>query len=204
MGPRHKTPSAVGPDVIDGLRKRENWAYRRIVSELGPNLMAVARRFLRNEADAKDILQESFVLAFRKIETFSGDGSLEGWLRRIVINAALGRLRQIKAKNEANIDDLMPNFDERGCRIEPHLPDLPSPEAALSHQQTRHVVREAIDTLPDTYRTILLLRDIEGFSTQEAADSLGIEPGAAKVRLHRARSALKKLLEPLREAGRLQ
>ncbi len=204
MGQPKSVHGAVDPVLLDALRKGDNDAYRQVLSTMGPPLLTLARRFMRTEADAQDVLQEGMVLAFRKMHTFTGEGSLEGWLRRIVINCALGKLRHHKAKNEASIDDLMPEFDDRGCRIEPHAPDLPSPETVLADERSRRVVRNAIDQLPDNHRTILLLRDIEGMSTQEAADVLGIEAGTAKVRLHRARSALKKLLEPLRAEGGLE
>ena len=190
-------------DLIEGLRRGDNAAYRHVLTTMGPNLLAVARRFMRSDADAHDVFQEAMVLAFRKIDSFSGEGSLEGWLRRIVINAALARLRKMKSQGEVNIDDLLPEFDDRGCRIEPHAPPLPSVETVLADEQARQAVRDAIDQLPDTHRTILILRDIEDMTTQEAADALGIGLSAAKVRLHRARAALKKLLEPLRRDGKL-
>lgn len=200
-----RRPQSTSPadDLVAALKRGDNAAYRRLLVEEGPALLAVARRFLRSEQDAQDVFQESMVLAFRKIDTFSGHGSLRGWLKRIVINASLAKLRQRKSRNEASIEELMPTFDERGCRIEPHAPPLPTAEAVLADAEAQQQVRDAIESLPNTHRTILLLRDIEGLTTQEAADLLSIEVSAAKVRLHRARSALKKLLEPLRRDGRL-
>ena len=194
------SPSASDREALIGALKRgEDDAYRRLMAEMGPSLLSVARRFTRCEDDAKEVFQEAIIQAFRKIDAYEGRGALEGWLRRIVVNVALMRIRKEKTQNESSLDELLPQFDERDCRIEPRLPPLPSPETVLASERARRLVRDAIDRLPMTHRTILVLRDIEGYSTQEAADALGIERGATKVRLHRARAALKKLLEPLRD-----
>lgn len=178
------------------LKARETAAFETLLRTLGPRLLDVARRYVGPD-EAEDCLQEAMIASFSKIDTLERPERLEAWLRRIVINAALTRIRARSARKEAPIDHLMPAFDARDCRIEPDLGRLPTPEALLADRQSALLVREAVTALPENHRTILMLRDFEGYSTQEAADMLGIEYTAAKVRLHRARAALKKKLEPL-------
>ncbi len=179
------------------LRQGEEAAFEWLVREHGGRLLAVARRFLRNEEDARDAVQEAFLSAYRGIQGFAAGSRLSTWLHRIVINASLMRLRTRRRKPEDAIDDLLPRFAADG-----HQENHPTPtwdasvEVLLARSQTRAIVRQAIDRLPDAYRTVLLLRDIEEISTQEAARLLGTTENAVKIRLHRARQALRTLLEP--------
>lgn len=159
-------------------------------------MLAVARRFLDDERDAQDVVQEAFGSAFAAKEGFRGDSAIRTWLHRIVVNAALKRLRTNQRRAETDFDELMPLFDEAGLRLEAlHLPLVPADEL-IEQAEVRERVRGAIGQLPETYRTAIMLRDIEGYSTQEAAEALEISLSALKVRLHRGRMALKKLLEP--------
>ena len=107
------------------------------------------------------------------------------------------RLRKERRLAETPIDDLLPSFDSDGWRQD--LVEVPAgdPESELERRRIRDFVRSKIDVLPEAYRTALVLRDLEGWSTREAAEALGIAEGAMKVRLHRARAALKRLIEPL-------
>jgi RNA polymerase sigma-70 factor, ECF subfamily len=107
------------------------------------------------------------------------------------------RLRSRKRLAETPIDDLLPSFSDEGLRQGEPRSETRDPESALEAARMQSFVREKIDELPDGYRIVLQLRDIEGYSTREAADLIGIAEGALKVRLHRARAALKKLVDPL-------
>jgi RNA polymerase sigma-70 factor (ECF subfamily) len=156
-------------------------------------LLAVARRFLGCEADAADAVQDAFLAAFRALHSFREGSGLGTWLYRIVVNACLSKLRSRRRHPETSLE-LLPAFDESGrhaARVESWSED------ALSREETRAQVRACIDRLPESYRTVLLLRDIEEFDTEEAARALGTTPGAVKVSLHRARQALRNLLEPV-------
>ena len=181
-------------DLVARLRAGDEAACETLVRENGGRLLAVARRYMRNEEDARDAVQEAFVAAFRSIDRFEGGSSLSTWLHRIAINCCLMRLRSGRRRPETSIEELLPTFDETGHRVlhEESWPE--SVEAALERRQTRDRVREAIGRLPDKYRTVILLRDIEELSTEEAARALGTTPTAVKVRLHRARQALRELL----------
>jgi len=160
-------------------------------------MLVVARRILGDEGHANDCVQDAFSSIFKNLDSFRGESSLRTWMHRIVVNQALMSLRARKRLKEASIDDLLPIFDENGCRVEDRWTDLETPESLLERSQTKETVIALIDMLPDNYRTVLLLRDIEELSVSEVAELLNLSETNVKVRVHRARSALKKLLEPL-------
>ena len=184
-------------ELVEGLRAGTDRAFDALVAQYGEPLYRVAHRILRDPAEAQDCLQDAFVSAFRSISGFEGRSSLKTWLHRIVVNHALMRSRSKRRKPESDLAELMPEFDEDHCRIEaPWLAPEPV-EQLLQRQERREMVRSALDKLPESFRTVLVLRDIEGYDTEETAQLLESTPGAVKTRLHRARAALKRLLEPM-------
>ena len=197
-----KRPPQGGADrsaerqLVARLRAGDGASYEQLVRTYGGRLLAVARRLVRHEEDARDCVQEAFLQAFRNIEKFEQRASLGSWLHRIVVNAALMKLRARGRRPEASIEDLLPQFDADGQRLEPEA-ELAVALELLERREVREAVRRAIDRLPDGYRNVLLIRDIEGYDTAETAKLLGLTPGAVKTRLHRARAALKTLLEPI-------
>ncbi len=201
-------PGSASPDygeteLVARLQARDASAYAELVRAQGPRMLAVARRLLRSDDDAADAVQEAFISAFRAIGNFEGGAKLSTWLHRIVVNASLMRLRNRTRRPEVSIDELLPKFVDDGGHIdEPREWRSPEPLDALERRETRELVRGLIDQLPGDYRTVLLLRDIEGLDTKETAEVLGVTPNAAKIRLHRARLALRTLLDPhMRERG---
>ncbi|NOT54469.1 MAG: sigma-70 family RNA polymerase sigma factor [Deltaproteobacteria bacterium] len=186
--------------LLAGLRAGDQGAYETLVRAYSGRLLAVTRRLLRTEEDARDAMQDAFLSAFRALPTFEEGSLLSTWLHRIAVNAALMKLRTRRRKPEDSIEDLLPKYIEDGHREDGHRgnPTKPwqEPTALLERQETRTLVRECIDRLPETYRTVLLLRDIEELDTEEAAQLIGISPNAVKIRLHRARQALRTLLDP--------
>jgi RNA polymerase sigma-70 factor (ECF subfamily) len=192
-GPKSK-PAADAP-LVERLRSGDPEASETVVRQYGGRMLATARRFVGNDDDARDVVQDAFLAAFRALDTFAGTAMLSTWLHRIVINTALMRLRSRRRRREESIEDLLPRFDESGGWAEPATHWDVSAHAMLERRETRTVVRKAIDQLPATYRTVLLLRDIEDLDTEEAAELLGVTPNAVKTRLHRARQALRTLLE---------
>jgi RNA polymerase sigma-70 factor (ECF subfamily) len=184
-------------DLVARLRAGDDTAYAELVRTQGGRMFAVARRLLRSDDDAADAVQEAFVSAFRAIASFEGGARLSTWLHRIVVNAALMKLRTRARRPEVSIEELLPKFFEDGHHVdEPAEWRNPVQLDAMERQETRTLVREQIDQLPADYRTVLLLRDIEGLDTKETAEVLGVTPNAAKIRLHRARLALRTLLDP--------
>jgi RNA polymerase sigma-70 factor (ECF subfamily) len=187
--------------LVARLRRQEDSACEELVRTHGGRLLSVARRMLRNEDDARDCVQEGFISAFRAIQRFNGDCRLSTWLHRIVVNAALMKIRTRSRRPEESIEDMLPRFLEDGHHADP-TSEWGSASTLLEQRETRERVRAAIDQLPESYRTVLLLRDIEELDTAEAARLLGLTPNTVKIRLHRARQALAKLLEPtFRPAG---
>ncbi len=185
--------------LIARLRAGDDAAFEELVRAHGGRMLAVARRFLPEE-DARDAVQDAFVSVTRSIEKFEGNARLSTWLHRIVVNAALMKIRWRKRRPEDSIEELLPRFRDDGHQEQPASPWRESVQQTLERQEVRELVREKIAELPESYRAVLLLRDVEELDTQETADSLGITPNNVKVRLHRARQALRTLLDPhLRE-----
>jgi len=180
--------------LVAALKAGEEWAFETVVRLYSARLLIVARRFVRNDDDARDVLQSAYLSAFRALPNFAGSAQLSTWLHRIVVNTALMNIRTRRRKPEEAIDDLLPAFQDDGHHVE-RFADWATPaDVLLERQETRQAVRRCIDQLPESYRTVLLLRDIEERSTQEVAELLMVTPTAIKVRLHRARQALSTLL----------
>jgi RNA polymerase sigma-70 factor, ECF subfamily len=188
--------------LVRRLKAGDADAFEDLVRSVGGRLLAAARRLVGDEDAARDVVQTAFLSAFRAMQTFDGKSQLTTWLHRIVINAALMRIRARRRKPEQSITDLLPAFDEEGRHAHPVTPWPESPESALARQETQALVRSAIAALPEKYRTVLLLRDIEELSTREAAEALRISDNAVKLRLHRARQALATLIRQ-RMPGRM-
>lgn len=179
-----------------GLRAGDEQVFETLVRTYGGRLLAVARRMLHDEEDARDAVQEAFINAFRSRHTFKGDAQISTWLHSIVVNVALMKLRTRRRKPEESIEDFLPRFLPDQHHAE-RYPSWTEPvDVALSRKETAEMVRKAIEELPETYRTVVLLRDIEGLSTEETAKLVDTTPNAVKIRLHRGRLALRTLIAP--------
>jgi RNA polymerase sigma-70 factor (ECF subfamily) len=189
--------------MLAQMQAGDQGAFEACVRSYCGRLLLVARRILRNEEDAQDAVQEAFLAAFRQIGNFKGLSRLGTWLHRIVVNAALGRLRSRQRHPEQSIEDLLPHFSEGEHQTNPPAPWKAASETILQQQESRELVQNCIRKLPETYRTVLLLRDIEGLDTEETAGLLGTSAGVVKTRLHRARQALRSLLDPYFREGDL-
>ncbi len=182
--------------LIEGLKAGDETVFETLVRTYGGRLLAVARRMLHNEEDARDAVQDAFINAFRKRDTFKGDAQISTWLHAIVVNSSLMKLRTRKRKAEEAIEDYLPRFLPDGHHTQ-MFPSWTEPvDVALSRKETAQMVREAIEELPETYRAVVLLRDIEGLSTEETAQIVNTTPNAVKIRLHRGRLALRTLIAP--------
>ena len=188
--------------LLAELRRGSDAAYETLVRTTSPRLLAVARRILSSEEDARDALQEAYTSAFKALPRFEGQSRLSTWLHRIVVNTALMKLRSKKRRPEDSIDSLLPGYKDDGHQAFDPEDWAEGVDVLLERAETRAFVRAQIDRLPDNYRTVLLLRDIEEMSTPETAKALGITENAVKIRLHRARQALRALIhERLRPAS---
>jgi RNA polymerase sigma-70 factor, ECF subfamily len=188
--------------LVERLRSGDEAAFAELVASNTGRLLATAQRMLRTEDEARDAVQDAFMSAFKAIATFNGESKLSTWLHRITVNAALMRLRRRRQRSERSIDELLPRFKEDG-----HFAEEPGDWAASSQElverrETRVMVRACIDRLPERYRTVLMMRDIEDLDMDEMAEMLGITANAVKIRVHRARQALRTLvLEALGEGA---
>ncbi|MER8412232.1 MULTISPECIES: RNA polymerase sigma factor [unclassified Mesorhizobium] len=183
-------PSAV-PGEMQLVRRalaRDGDAFRTIIKTHNQRLYRVARGVVRNDSEAEDIVQEAYVKAFAHLDAFRGDSSLATWLSRIVINEALGRLR-----NRRRTVALLENPQAEIIRFPLNPSD--DPERTMAQRQILQLVEQATDSLPDVYRTVFVARVIEGLSIEETADLLGVRPQTVKTRLHRARALVRKALD---------
>lgn len=191
-GSRHCVASDEA-EWVRQLRAGDNEAFERLVRTFGSRLLSVARRYMGNDDDSRDVVQTAYLSAFRSLHQFEGGCQLSTWLHRIVINTALMRLRTRRRRPEESIDVLLPAFREDGHHVE-QFSDWAPADLLLAKKETRAAVRACIEQLPESYRVVLLLRDIDELSTQEVAELLTSTPTAVKVRLHRARQALSTLI----------
>lgn len=182
--------------LVEGLKAGDEQVFETLVRTYGGRLLAVARRMLHDEEDARDAVQEAFINAYRSREKFKGDSQISTWLHSIVVNAALMKLRTRRRKPEEPIQNFLPRFLPDDHHSERFASWTEPVDVALSRKETAAMVRKAIEELPETYRTVVLLRDIEGLSTEETAKLVETTPNAVKIRLHRARLALRTLIAP--------
>ncbi len=199
-------PQDVGDsetELLECLRAGEERCFETLVRQVGPQVLATAKRYLRSDADAADCFQDTFLVVFEGINKFERRSSLRTWVRGITINQCLMRIRKQGRRQEETIEHLLPVFDENGDRIETAgMIQSSTIGALIDNLAVKSIVREKINELPDDYRLVLLLRDIDGYTTKETAAILRIKINAVKTRLHRARSALKSLLIPVLAYGK--
>jgi len=191
-----RTPSPRNEALLARLRVGEDTAFEELVRAYTSRLLAVARRILGSQEEAKDAVQETFLAAFQSLDRFRGEANLGTWLSRIAVNQCLMKLRSRRRKPEQSIEDLLPAFLPDGHQVRETALWEVSTDTQVERNEVFALVRQAIDQLPANYRTVLLLRDIEELSTEEVARMLGVTANTIKVRLHRARQALRTLLEP--------
>lgn len=189
------TPEAEAA-LLARLRAGEDRAYDELVAATGGRLLAVAQRMLRDEQEAQDAVQEAYLSAFRSLGKFDGRSALSTWLHRITVNACLMRLRSRRRRPVRTVDDLLPQFAEDGHARAPSRPWKAGPAGGMQADELHALVRARIEELPDSYREVVMLRDLVGLDTEETAEVLGVSISAVKTRLQRARQALRALLDP--------
>jgi RNA polymerase sigma-70 factor, ECF subfamily len=182
-------------DLIASLQRGEAAAFETLVRKHGGRMLAVARRMLGDEHAAQDAVQDAFLSAFRALGDFGGQSRLSTWLHRIVVNSALMKLRTRKRKPECSLDALLPRFVDDGHQAELASPWTITADQACESEEIRGLVRKSIEALPELFRTVIVLRDIEQLPTDETAALLGVTEAVVKTRLHRARLALRGLID---------
>lgn len=175
--------------LVDGARDRNEAAIRAIMQRNNRRLFRIARSILRNDSEAEDVVQETYVRAFTHLDGFRGDSSFATWLTRIAMNEALGRVR--RRHPQVELSDLKPGVLEAQIIQFPQSSNLNDPEKSMAQREIQHVVERAIDNLPEAFRTVFVARVVEGMNLEETAELLGLKPETVKTRLHRARALLR-------------
>ena len=181
-------------ELVELASQRDEAAIRTITKRHNRRIYRVARAILRNDVEAEDVVQETYVRALSGLAGFRGDASLGTWLTRIAMNEALGRLRRQRPTVDWDTVGEQP-------RIQAEIIQFPTsamtgdPERTMAQSEIRNVLEKAIDSLPDGFRMVFVTRIVEGMSVEETAEALGLRPETVKTRLHRARSLLRDTLE---------
>lgn len=186
---------ATLPDaaLVARAQRGEREAFRHIMQRGNQRLFRVARGVLNDDAEAEDAVQEAYALAFAKLDTFRGEAVLSTWMTRIVLNECYGRLRRRKATVGLEHIEQAHNAPGRVLMF-PHKFGVEDPAANASRAQMRELTEHAIEALPQAFRVVFVLRDIEQCSVEETASALGIRAETVKTRLHRARRLLRNAL----------
>jgi RNA polymerase sigma-70 factor, ECF subfamily len=178
-------------ELVQLALQRDSNAFRAIMQRHNRRLYRVARSIMHDDSEAEDVVQEAYVLAFSNLAKFRSESSLATWLTRITLNEALGRLRRRRPTVDLSSLDL-PN----GAQVIP-FPTMPSnedPERNAAQREIRCIIERAIDELPEIFRVVFVMRDVEDMSIDETAAFLGLRPETVKTRLHRARKLLRQAL----------
>jgi RNA polymerase sigma-70 factor, ECF subfamily len=178
-----KSESYSDEEIVDRVKGGEVALYEIIMRRYNQRLYRVARAVLRDDAEAEDVMQDAYVRAYQHLDQFAGRSLFSTWLTRIALHEALSRLR-LRNRNQ--------QFDDSGRDGESSMNNMvessPDPEQNASRAELSHLLEEALLGLPEQYRTVVMLRDVEGMSTAETASALDLTEDNVKIRLHRGRA----------------
>jgi RNA polymerase sigma-70 factor (ECF subfamily) len=180
--------------MIASILAGDSQLFHQLIRPYERRLYVMALSMLRNEADAEDVAQEACLKAYRSLDSFRADSKFGTWLVSITLNVARNRLRRNRLTHTESLD-IPP--DEQGHVSPALLRDWREvPSEILERGEVRLILQKAIVALPEIYREVFLLRDVQELSIKEAAETLGVSEASVKVRLHRARTMLQKTLAP--------
>lgn len=192
---RHETAGLNEAELVELARRGGENAIRTLIARNNQRLFRAARSVVRDDAEAEDVVQQAYVKAFTKLEGFRGEASFATWLTRITLNEAVTRLRRRRARSGIEALDEAVSADAGLAALFPiSLSPLPA-DMEAARTEMRHLLERAIDGLPAHYRTVFVLRDVEGLSAEEAANQLDLKLETVKTRLHRARRMLRTAIE---------
>lgn len=183
-------------DLVERLKCRDETALSDLLEEHGDKIYGVARRYLREEQDIRDVMQEVLVTVWTKIQSFQERSAFTSWLYRVTANASLMAVRRLKRREREISRDALPGD---GLLEELRLESLPGDQ--MERLELGHMVQSAIDRLPEPYRTTLVLSDVQEHSMDEVAHLTGVTTQAVKSRLHRARLKVRELVMPYLRNG---
>jgi RNA polymerase sigma-70 factor (ECF subfamily) len=185
-------PQVDDQELVERLRKGDSEAFRELVARYENKVYRLAIKLTRNEALAEEVLQEVFLKIYQKIDTFRGEAALSSWIYRIAANACFAKLNLEKRHQHADIDEAMPQAEQ--AMQERQESPQETPDQPLLTNEALGVISRAIERLPEDFRVVITLRDVEGLSNEEVGRILELSVPAVKSRLHRARLLLRKRL----------
>lgn len=178
--------------LVNQFKKGSIDAFEELISRYEAKVYNLALRFTRNQEDAEEVSQDVFSTLYRKIDGFQGKSAFSSWLYRIIVNAAFMKLRKRKTQTTVSIEDLPPAVKEQCMDWDGSI--MSRSDTLSSNREVREILQGAINRLPEQYRAVFVLRDIDGLSNQEVGEILDISIPAVKSRLHRSRLMLRKRL----------
>jgi RNA polymerase sigma-70 factor, ECF subfamily len=179
--------------LVEGFKKGSIEAFEELVARYESKVFNLAMRFTRNQEDAEEVLQDVFTTLYKKLEGFQGKSAFSSWLYRIIVNAAFMKLRKRKQHQAVSIEDLAPQL-RQSC-FEGDLSHETRSDVLTSSRELRDMLQGAINKLPEQYRAVFVLRDVDGLSNQEVGEILDLSIPAVKSRLHRSRLMLRRRLQ---------
>jgi RNA polymerase sigma-70 factor, ECF subfamily len=178
-------------DVVRRVLDGEPALFELLMRRHNQRLYRAARSVVKDEGEVEDVMQQAYINAFNHLGQFEERSQFSTWMTRITLNEAFARRR--KLRQTESLTEVLPDFDsERGAPMNAMTSLQPDPERQAYAGELRRVLEDAVDALPDAYRTVFVLRDIEGLSTAEAGEGLGLTEEAVKTRLHRARAMIRR------------
>lgn len=177
--------------LVEALLRGEDGGVEELVDRYAGWIRRVACRILADEAEADEVTQDVLLTVVRKIQTFRGDAALSSWIYRIAANAAYQRLRARRSRREISLESFLPAFDPEGRHAEPVTDWSERLEDPAVASEVRTAIERGLARLPEEYRVVVLLHDVEGLPNAEVAAALGLSLAAVKSRVHRARLFLR-------------
>ncbi|HEV3205103.1 MAG TPA: sigma-70 family RNA polymerase sigma factor [Gemmataceae bacterium] len=168
----------------------------QVFLDYGPRIYNLARRMLASDADAEDVTQDVLLQVVRKLDTFRGESAFPTWLHRVTVNSALAHRRKKAALEKHQVSDPLDHFLENGGHNGPIRPWAVDPKKQALDQETHQLIERAIRGLPEIYRDVYVLADVEGLPNAEIGQMLGLSLAAVKSRLHRGRLLMRNALAP--------
>ena len=178
-------------ELVAMFRKGDHAAFSELISRYSEKAHNLAMRFTRNQEDAEEVLQDVFITVYNKIDGFKGESAFSSWLYRITVNTSFMKLRKRKQTAAVSLEEITPSVKESWVANRSDAADV---NYLYSRHELRAELDEAIQRLPEEYRIIFMLRDVDGLSNQEVGEILNISVPAVKSRLHRSRLMLRKRL----------
>jgi len=184
-------------DLVKRAKSGDVEAFEQLILGCEKKVFNIAYRMIGNYDDANELAQEVFLKAFRTIKNFKGDSLFSTWIYRVTANVCLDELRRRKKKAVISLDE---DIELKDGEVKRQIPDdAPTPDLEAESNEIKNIVNESIRQLPDDYRNMIVLRDIQGFSYDEISKIVNCPEGTVKSRINRARQALKKILQGKKE-----